>query len=167
MKKIITNIFLILLGAGFSVWGWGLIAEARQSLGWPTAVGTVIHSEVSSHDSHSEGKTTRMYTANVRYRYSVNGVQYTADRITLGDSSTSSAGNKQEIVGRYSVGASVPVHYDPGNPQNALLEAGPVFITYIPFIFGLLAIVAGVLAFFWRGRPMPPPGSRRSGLTRD
>jgi len=167
MRKIITKIVLLLLGVGFSVWGWGLIANARLSLSWPTTTGTVVHSEVTSHDSRSDGKTTRMYSADVHYRYTVNGGQYSSDRVTLGDSSTSSAGGKQEIVGRYPAGARVMVYYDPDYPQSALLEAGPVFITYLPFAFGLLAIAAGVAAFFWRSRPMPPPGSRRSGLSRE
>jgi len=167
LRKIITNAVLIVLGAGFSVWSWELIADARSSLGWPMTTGTVVQSEVASHDSHSDGKTTRMYTAEVHYSYSVNGVRHTSDRVTPGDSSTSRASSKQEIVGRYPAGARVPVYYDPDRPQSALLEPGPVFITYIPFIFGLLAIVAGVASFFWRSRPMPPPGSRRSGLSRE
>ncbi len=165
MKKIATNLILILLGTGFSIWGWGLIADARLSMHWPTSSGTVILSEVSSYDSRSDGKTTRMYTANVRYRYAVNGVQYHSGRVSLGDSSTSSAADKRAIAERYPVGSQVTVYYDPDQPQDALLEVGPVLITYIPLVFGLLATIAGILAFFWRSNPMPPPGQRHSGLT--
>ncbi len=165
MRKIVTYITLIILGAGFTVWGWGLIADARLSLAWPTTAGTVIHSEVKNYTSFSEGKSTQMYSADIKYKYTVNKQTYTSARVSLGDHSSNSSGGMRETTERYPAGKIVTVYYDPRKPENALLELGPAFITYVPFVFGLLSIVAGLTAFIRKnGAPMPPPGSRHSGL---
>ena len=148
MRKIVTYFLLIVLGAGFSVWGWELIDDARSTLFWPIVNGTVTHSEVTSYVSSSEGKSTQMYSADVRYRYTINGTPYSSGRVSLGDSSTSSSGGKEEIVMRYAMGQQVLVYYDPVTPGESLLEPGPAFITYIPFAFGLLCMISGVIAFF-------------------
>ena len=165
MRKIFTYLILILLGAGFSVWGWGLITDARESLSWPTATGTVLHSRVTSYTSTSDGKPTQMYSADIGYRYTVNKKTYTSRDVSLGEHSSNSSGGMRELTQQYPVGKSITVYYDPDKPHNALLEPGPAFITYIPFAFGVLSIIAGLAAFFWKnGSPMPPPGSRYSGL---
>lgn len=148
MKKIVTYLLLIVLGAGFSVWGWTLIDDARSTLFWPIVNGTVTHSKVTSYVSSSEGKSTQMYSADVRYRYIINGTAYSSGRVSLGDSSTSNSGGKKEIVMRYALGQQVLVYYDPVSPDESLLEPGPAFITYIPFAFGLLCMISGVIAFF-------------------
>jgi hypothetical protein len=152
MRKIITFIAVIVLGIGFSVWGWGLIADAHLTLSWPKVAGTVIHAKVTSYDSRSDGKTTRMYSADVRYSYTVNGTQYSSGQVSLGDSSTSSSGGMEEIVRRYPLGSQVIVYYDPAKPGNALLEPGAAFITHIPFAFGLLCVFAGLIAIFRKGK---------------
>lgn len=164
-RKIVTSIILILFGVGFCVWGWILIADARLSTSWPTALATIEYSAIKSYDSRSDGKTTRMYSADIRYWYTVNGKQYTSARISFGDHSSSSSTGMEKLVNKYSKGSQATAYYDPGKPGNALLEPGPVLISYIPFVFGALSIVAALIAIFKKkGTSMPPPGSRRSGL---
>ena len=152
MRKIITFVAVIVLGVGFSVWGWRLIADAYLTLSWPKVAGTVVHAKVASYDSRSDGKTTRMYSADVRYTYTVNSTQYSSGRVSLGDSSTNSSSGKEEIVRRYPMGSQVIVYYDPSRPEDALLEPGAAFITHIPFAFGLLCVFAGLIAFFRKGK---------------
>ena len=146
MRKIITYILVIILGSGFCIWGGGLIAEARSTLLWPIVNGTVTHSEVTSYLSPSEGKSTQMYSTDVRY--TLNGTQYNSSSISLGDSFSSDSGGKAEIVRLYAVGQQILVYYDLLRPGSALFELGPVLITYIPFTFGLLCILDGLIAFF-------------------
>ena len=166
MRKIVTSLIIVMLGAGFSVWGWGLINDARLSLNWPTATGTVLHSRVKSYTSYSDGKSTEMYSADIVYRYTVNTKTYTSSDISLGDHSSSSYGGMEKLIRLYPTGEIVTVYYDPNKPDNALLEPGPAFITYLPFAFGVLSIFAGLFALMRKkGTPMPPPGHRHSGLT--
>lgn len=164
MRKMMTNLVLVMLGIGFSVWGWGLITDARLSLSWPTATGTVIHSSVKNYTSISGGKSTQMYSADIKYRYTVNKKTYISGDVSLGDHSSNSSGGMRELTMLYPVGKSITVYYDPYKPNSALLEPGPAFITYLPFAFGVLAVIAGLIAFMWKSTPMPPPGSRHSGL---
>lgn len=164
-RKIVTSIILFLFGAGFCVWGWILIADARLSISWPTAPATIVYSEIKSSDSRSDGKTTRMYSADIRYQYTVNGKRYASSRISFGDHSSSSSTGMEKLVNKYLKGSQATAYYDPDKPGNALLEPGPVLISYIPFVFGALSIIAALIALFKKKFvSMPPPGSRRSGL---
>lgn len=165
MRNIITYLILVMLGVGFSVWGWGLITDARLSLHWPTVTGRVIHSRVKNYTSISEGKSTQMYSADIGYRYTVNNKTYTSRSVSLGDHASGSSGGMRKLTMLYPVGKIITVYYDPRKPGSSLLEPGPAFITYLPFAFGVLSVIAGLAAFIRRNHtPMPPPGSRYSEL---
>ena len=150
MRKKVTSLIVVMLGVGFSVWGWGLITNARSSLHWPTATGTVIHSRVknytSSSDSSSDGKPTQMHSADIVYRYNVNEKTYTSGRVSSGDHSSSSPAGMQKLTMLYPAGKIITVYYEPHNPGSAFLEPGPTFITYLPFAFGVLSIITGLAA---------------------
>ncbi len=147
-RKIITGIILFLFGAGFCIWGWILIADARLSTSWPTAPATIVYSEIKSSDSRSDGKITQMYSADIRYQYTVNGKRYVSARISFGDHSSSSSTGMKKLVNKYPKGSQATAYYDPDKPGNALLEPGPVLISYIPFVFGALSIIAALIALF-------------------
>jgi len=166
MRRVLTCIILIILGAGFCIWGWSIIANARVSRSWPCVDGTIMHASVRTTDSQSDGKSTRMYSADIQYRYEVNGKLYFCRKVSLGDHSSSSSSGMAKLVRKYPAGKRLPVYYNPAIPSEALLEPGVVFISYIPFAFGIISVVAGLLVLFKKKRaPMPPPGSRHSGLT--
>jgi hypothetical protein len=166
MRKVLTCIILIVLGTGFCIWGWRIIVNARASGTWPHVVGTIMHASVRTTDSQSNGKTTRMYSADIRYRYQVSGKTYVSGQVSLSDHSSSSSSGMKKLIWRYPAGKSVSVYYNPTDPKDALLEPGTVFISYIPFAFGIISILAGLFALFRKKSvSMPPPGSRRSGLT--
>lgn len=152
MRKKVTGLILVMLGAGFSVWGWALIADARSSLNWPTVAGTVIHSRVKSYTGDSEGKSTQMYSADIVYRYNVNEKTYTSGRVSSGDHSSSSLAGMEKLTMLYPAGKMITVYYDPHNPGSAFLEPGPAFITYLPFAFGVLSIITGLAALVRKNR---------------
>ncbi len=161
MRKILTCIALMILGSGFAIWGWALIMDARASLSWPTATGTVTTSSVTSYYSQNK----KMYSTDIQYTYKVNDRNYSSDQISLGDHSSSSSSGMKKLVNKYPVGKTITVYYDPTNKSKALLEPGPVIITYVPFVFGILAIISGLLALFRKKTSAIPPGSGHSGLT--
>jgi hypothetical protein len=117
------NAVLIGFGAiAFAIGGAVYVVQFRQGLRadaskkWPTSRGTVVSSALEK----SPGKRWR-YRAAVQYRYRVTGKDYEAGRVFW-------AGNEgrqkhmASVVSRYPAGSTVPIHYDPQNPAEAVLD---------------------------------------------
>ena len=62
------------------------------------------------------------------------------------------AGNAREIVGRYPSGKKVSVHYNPENPQLAVLETGTKFSHLLLSATGILFLLLGLWALFGKSR---------------
>jgi len=139
-----------ILGIAFIVGAWltytnfskPMAEEADATKSWPTAPGVITSSDI--HQSESDGTT--MYSAEISYDFSVEDKPFSGSRITLnsGNSSTSSITEVKKDLQKYPVDAAVTVYYDPELPNNAVLEPGADFFTYIikyaPFLFGLLGV---------------------------
>ncbi len=99
---------------------WMMIQNLRSSLrsnSWPTAEGNVVKSEVVS--DLSRGRLA--YSADVEYDYSVQGKPYHGASVRVGNTTTKSRKDAEEIVSRFAVGKPVTVHYDPDNPSSCCL----------------------------------------------
>ena len=115
---------------------------------WPSVTGTITASRYQeSPVGTADGDEHVHYFANVAYRYVVDDKPYNCERIAFhGIDPHTRLLAVQAIVDRYPVGATVPVHYNPDAPGEAVLEvrnpglATPVLVT----VFGLLMLVAGV-----------------------
>ena len=135
--------------------------QAIQSENWPEAHGVILSSKVERRHP-SSGDAGYTYEPNVRYRYTVNGRQYTNDRVFYGATGSSDSGWAHTIVARYPVGAAM-VRYDPEKPSRSVLEAGVTGTTHLQFIvggpialFGLfLTVAAGVALLRRRGAARP------------
>ena len=130
---------------------WGTLrvrAKNRQSSRWPTAVGTITESELSSRISIDDGRRTTMYGASIRYTYTVAGKTYETDQVQLGGSSESNRPQSyQGIVDRYAVGKQVTVFYDPQDAGNATLEPGATGGVFnMAMVGGGFVLVGGVIA---------------------
>lgn len=166
MKKIFYSVLLMLLGVGFTVWGGMIIANARATLDWPVMEGEIIFSSVAVQPPDMVHDKETMYSADIRYTYKVNGRNYTSSEISLGDYSSNWRFIMEDMVKAYPKGKRVAVYFNPDKPGQALLEPGPVFVTYIPFGFGVLCLFVGMFALIRRkGPPEYRPGQGRSGLT--
>ena len=120
--------------------------EAKASESWPGAPGVITKSDVQQ--SVDDGKT--MYAAEISYDFTVENKYYTGNRISLtsGNSKTSSLREVKKDLRKYPVGEKVTVYYDPELPNNAVLQTGADFFTYIikyaPFLlvfFGILMLL--------------------------
>lgn len=117
--------------------------EAKASESWPTAPGVITRSDVNQ--STDDGKT--MYAAEISYDFTVENKSYIGNRISLtsGNSRTSSLREVKKDLQKYPVGAKVTVYYDPELPNNAVLQTGADFFTYIvkyaPFLLGFFGIL--------------------------
>jgi hypothetical protein len=116
--------------------------EADATKSWPTAPGVITNSDIRQ----SESDGTTMYSADISYDFVVDGKPFSGNRITInsGGTSTSSIKSVKKDLQKYPVDATVTVFYDPELPNNAVLEPGADFFTYIikylPFLFGLLGV---------------------------
>jgi hypothetical protein len=98
-----------------------LVVQGALSEGWPTTAGSIVSSQVTS-EVNDDG--TRMYGAEVRYRYTVDGSAHESSRISFGWMGSSIQSQAQARVDRHPVGKKVRVHYDPSRPGEAVLEPG-------------------------------------------
>jgi hypothetical protein len=154
----------------FSVLG---LVEFRQqrsyrSHAWPGTPGAVLSAEVEENTSISVGGLggSVSYDPKITYEYTVEGVTYRGNKISLGaepesqgvrffpdDQKAASA-----IVARYPPGLAVTVYFCPADPSLAILEPRPVkldlsclVVAGICFVVWLLALAAFV-AFFYSSR---------------
>lgn len=131
----------ILVGLGIVGCGvWTLIKSIRTN-DWPITNG-VIQSAHQHSESGGEGGTT--YSAAVTYIYQVADLNYTGNKIAIGQMSSSSD-YAQGILNRYPVGKKIPVHYSPTNPAEAVLETGVHGGTWICFIIGTVLVLMGTM----------------------
>ncbi len=124
------------------------IYDTDKTLSWPTVKGKIITSRVQLVMHHSNGTTSEMYRADVRYVYAVDGNGYINDNINNSIESYPDREDVDQIISNYKLGHRVPVAYNPAAPSESVLEPGVPWMIYVflaifsPFLigFGGLAI---------------------------
>lgn len=122
--------------------------KAEESQSWSSAAGRITESYVRRQESRdSDGYTTTSYYPEVRYTYQALGVEYSGDKIAFGGSVGGSQKKAHERLTSYPVGKDVIVHYDPNNPEEAVLERrmGSKAFLIIGIIFTLVAICSACI----------------------
>jgi len=146
VKKTVTAIIFFVVfagvGIGLTIYAYGLHGKAKASKNWPPADGTISSSSVSQHKSSSKDSTT--YHAEVYYKYSVNGTNYSNNQVTFGDYGSGSPGHAQKIVNRYPAGKTVTVYYNPATPEESVLEPGVVWFVRVMLGAGIVFALVGV-----------------------
>ncbi|SEK38054.1 Protein of unknown function [Stigmatella aurantiaca] len=131
------------------------MARQVQSANWPSVQGTLIRSEVEA--VRSNKSTT--YGLKVAYTYSVDGQRYEGSRYRFAAWRSGDAGYAEELVVRYPLGTSIPVYYRPGQPSEAVLQAGlgssELFLLMVLLPFNLVALWLGAMVG-WAWKPEPP-----------
>ncbi len=150
--------YAIILLAGLLVFGLGLreMYLASASASWPTCPGYVVYSEVKESVRRDIGDAPS-YSANVTYKYEVDGKEYTSDTVFFGQYNSGFTGIVKKIVERYPVRKRVTVHYDPRNPQTAVLETGWSWGAFLLATVGLIFAGAGALGIWYATRKDPGP----------
>lgn len=127
-----------LLPIGGGVWIWDGVATARlaeASRRWPVVPGVVLSAERDASWSPRPMRPARearrwrgdrvTYNTSVLVQYRVGDSAHTTRTRTFGQTLGSGDGSESELVRRrYPVGATVPVHHDPADPAQAVLEPG-------------------------------------------
>lgn len=152
MESKLSSVFVSLVFAlVFIVGGWlfyknisqTIVDEANASVEWPTVQGILSFSNIET--SISDGD--EMYRVDLLYAYTVQGENYTGNRISTIDGSTSSISEVERKLNKYPEGELVNVYYDPNNHHVSLLETGADFFTYAMSYGPLLFSFIGVLLF--------------------
>lgn len=121
-------LFLRLLFVGFSIVSMFMIADAirsrreqKPSLNWPTTTGQIIASEWRV-ASKRKGTT---FEASVGYSYKAENERYVSYQICLWNPNLRGVGPAaKDFVSEHRIGSDVVVHYDPKNPEQAVLIPG-------------------------------------------
>ena len=146
----IVGVVFVFTGLIFFIVGLINQGKVKKAQAWPVASGTVVSTEIKQHKStqktgRSGYRTTTTYEPVVNYSYTVGGQPYSGKRLNYGgfQGAELAAQNK---IGQYPQGSTVQVHYDPGKPQNSVLEvsadAGKVY-----WIVGIIFLVIGIAGF--------------------
>jgi len=144
---VLVSLVFIAIGLSLLYYARSVSAKAQQSLSWPQADGVIAHSAVLQQMQTSSSTNAATYKADVTYRYKVQGRDYSSERITLADFS-SSTGRAQDIVDRFPDGAPVTVYYNPVDPSDAVLERDGTSGIRLLYIIGGIFATAGVLFLF-------------------
>jgi hypothetical protein len=132
---------LLLFGlAGVGVNGFRAV-QGLMSRTWPTTGGVITESQVSM-TTDSDGDTH--FTLEVAYEYRVGDVAYVGDRVSyggvfvnFGDYSAA-----EQAMAEYPQGKQVVVHYDPRNPERAVLSTDKQSVSWQGLLgFGAFAII--------------------------
>jgi hypothetical protein len=164
--KIGTTIVLLLaLAGGIYLIHRGIqsVEEAIASRDWPTVTGEIIRSSVKMTESpiirdgrEVPNQTSKSYSPDVEYRYTVNGQELTGTRVTIEDESVGTRASAQTIVDQFPPHKTVPVSYRPDQPATSVLVPGSWAGSYRWFLPGgaLLLIPLLLLRGIWGSDPL-------------
>lgn len=128
-----------------------LTLRVHRAATWLEGRATITKSEVAVERHRFAGEATKVKNkASVAYDYSVASTAFHGERISLGEAP---AGRVDETLKRYPVGATVPVFYDPANPEDCVLERDPPAKLGCLWTGALLFVLiyVAVVFFTWSG----------------
>ena len=128
---------IVLIAFPFLIWGaYKKVQLSKASASWPTVPGVVTAAE--------QTKVGWRMQPRVTFSYNVDGKAYSSTKVSFaaGVSKT----EIEPILSRYPVSQSVQVHYQPGNPAVAVLEAGPnrnlsTALNYFIYLFCIIIVL--------------------------
>ncbi len=117
----------LLLGLFCGFKGIGNLRRASASTTWPQVEATVARSATvaSTSRSDSDRTTNTSYSADLEFRYQVNGAPHLTTLRHFGQIEGSTDSSEAELLRlRYPQGARIAVFYDPADPSTAVAEPG-------------------------------------------
>lgn len=146
-----------------TIWvAMGDVVGGLSSPDWPQVEGAVTESFVDTH-TDEDGDS---YTAEVRYRYAVEGVEHTGERVAFTRWNDNDVRDAETVRDRYPVGATIVVYHNPRTHSDAVLEPGLHGGAFGLLAFGsVFALVGLFMVFKFRGakldRDADPPSNDR------
>jgi hypothetical protein len=148
MEYLFPTIFM-LVGAGLIAWAVLQQRKANATKAWPTTTGVILSSQLESHYSRdSDGSSSITYSPEVEYSYTVDGQMRFSRQLAVGNANYDHFVASRKLA-PYPKGTEVTVHYDPTDPNNAILEtkaAGGVILLTIGSIFVAFGLVILIMS---------------------
>ncbi len=120
--------------------------DVNKSRNWPAVTGKIVQRGIETLQTDA-----RSFTPKVKYSYTVAGKEYAGQQVYRTGRVGSNRQPAQRLVDR--LPDSVPVHYNPENPDEAFLLANPSRIFWIAAAFGVAAFVWGLLQLLTLAAP--------------
>jgi len=89
--------------------------------------------------------TTTLYSTDIEYSYSVNGKEYSSNKIKWVDHRSNNQKLHNSMLDKYPQNAKVKVFYNPKKPEVGLLEPGLSAGNFIGFLFFAIALASMTL----------------------
>lgn len=136
-------LLLVLIGlamAGGGGYKW--LEQGERIDSYESTEATVLSSEIAEHLSSSGEGTSRTYSPEITYEYTVDGRTYEGSNVLPGSGETRKGENwARGIVENHPEGETVTAYYDPQNPSNAfLVENRERMYLFVAGVGGLLAL---------------------------
>ena len=132
------------------------VASAKEASNWPTTSAIITQSTVeriTTKQKKSDG-SNRMedritFRPSIMFEYSVDGIEHTGTTLSFSQRTYSTTEDAASLLKGYTVGSATPVHYNPDNPQESVVQpAGEP--SYLFTYFGTLIIAASA---WWIVKP--------------
>jgi hypothetical protein len=154
-------LFFALIPIMAAVDGWNRYKSGKESLQWPSTEGVIFSSEVITDHGKSDDADPR-HTAAITYGYSVDGYEYTGERVSVAGQTFLDKNKAGNLVRRYKKGLRVKVHYDPKTPHVSVLEpgnaSGPPVISFL-LVAIVVFVIVRIVRFYYRKRTAVQPAS--------
>lgn len=142
----------LLVAAGSVFMYFKLRREREASAKWPTTQGAIVLAQVVSEESReedSDGDTRYVtrYRPEVSFAYRVEGQDYSTNTWKTGMTALySDTAEAERVTAKYPKGRAVTVHYNPDEPNIAVLEPQNRDGAAVPLVFGAaFGIVGGLM----------------------
>ncbi len=124
--------------------------EVKRAASWAVGGARITKSQVGTQRHRFASEATQIKNqAQVEYEFTVGAKTYHGDRIGIGETMGGTL-DMESALKRYSLGANVPVYYDPADPKNCVLEREAPVNAGCMYAGALVIVMAGlaVAAFF-------------------
>ena len=138
MRDAAAALALTLTGSIDLAFALNILLAGRRSARWPQVRGIVRRAWTPTIGELLTGYAPPLLI----YEYVVDGTVYEGSRVRYGGYWSPSQARRARY--RYEVGAQMPVHYDPRDPTQAVLEPGVSPKTWFLLVVGVCLLLAGL-----------------------
>ena len=158
---------LWIIGGVFALIGGGAVRLAlfffkkdRLIGKWPKVPATIVSSDVrkqgyAAGGQHGSQSSYSLLFPHVSYTYSVDGSQYTGDKVAREVAATNSRRAVQRCLDRYVPGNEVMAFVNPADPNVAYLETRRSIGGIVMSIFGGISLLLGIVILLVAGAQGP------------
>jgi hypothetical protein len=142
----------VAVGVCVLVCGFVLRKKLKATESWPKTTGVITESSVQSEWVRAGSGREYIVSPKVVYEYQVEGRKYHCSNLAYIENNSANANSAQRKAEKYPVGQPVEVHYNPRNPEYAILKVGDPTNGALPFgmmIVGMIAVIFGIVWIKW------------------